>query len=332
MPSDSPSAFGHVIVGVDGRPAARDAIALARSLAGDGATLTLAHVHAGDLRPSHTSSPPFDTVARDESRLLLEAERSGAGVDAELQSVAATSVGRGLHELAASAGADLLVVGSCTRGPAGRVLLGNDTRASLSGAPCAVAVAPLHYATAAHALGSVGVGYDGSPESDTALAFARRFAAQRGASLRVLMVLQMPTSLFAGFAAEAWSDELEQILKDATERLRGLGGRRRRGRCRPARRGARRIRRARGPARDRLARLRPAAPADVRRHRGTPQRPLRGAAAGTGARRGRGLTAAAVLSPSGRRGLYGWASDGGAASSSQRPRMRHRGEFRDGNR
>ena len=99
--SDSEGArFRRVIVGVDGRPAARDAIALARLLAATDRPLVLAHVHAGDLRPSRTSSLPFDAIQRDESQLLLEHERTASGVDAELASVAAPSVGSGLHRSA----------------------------------------------------------------------------------------------------------------------------------------------------------------------------------------------------------------------------------------
>ncbi len=50
--------FKNVLVGVDGRPNARDAIALAsRLIDPDGGRLTLAHVHSGKLRPSHAVSP-----------------------------------------------------------------------------------------------------------------------------------------------------------------------------------------------------------------------------------------------------------------------------------
>ena len=216
--------FRHVMVGVDGRPAARDAIALARLLATPDGQLVFAHVHAGDLRPSRTSSLPFDAIQRDESELLLENERTASGAPAELASIAAPSVGRGLHQLCEAHDADLLVVGSCDRGFGGRVLMGNDTRAALNGAPCAVAVAPLGYAHHPDAISTIGVGYDGSPESGAALALARGLAARTDAAVRALQVVQMPTSPFAGFAADAWSDELEDILQSAHEQLAALDG------------------------------------------------------------------------------------------------------------
>ncbi len=225
MTDDDGGRLHTAIVGVNGRPAGRDAIALARLLVAPDGSLSLAHVHAGDLRPSRTSRVPLGGVAGDESLTLLEAERATSGVEAELLSVAASSVGRGLHELAREHDADVLVVGSCARGVSGRVLLGNDTRAALSGAPCAVAVAPLGFAGEAHAIETIGVGYDGSPESERALALARGLATAHGATLRAREVVRMPTSPLAGFAAETWNDELEELLHaGATEQLMAVPG------------------------------------------------------------------------------------------------------------
>jgi len=49
--------FEKVIVGVDGRPTGRDAIALASRLVSPQGELTLANVHAGELRPVHAATP-----------------------------------------------------------------------------------------------------------------------------------------------------------------------------------------------------------------------------------------------------------------------------------
>jgi nucleotide-binding universal stress UspA family protein len=102
--------FRHVIVGVDGRPAGRDAIALARMLVEPGGHLALGHVY--ELTAIRAVSGGFDDAAREASTRLLEQERDATGVEAELISVAASSAGRGLHELVESENADLLVVGS----------------------------------------------------------------------------------------------------------------------------------------------------------------------------------------------------------------------------
>ena len=134
--------FKNVVVGVDGREGGRDAIALARVLCDpDG------RAHAGPRLPR--GSPRAARVvaaleADDDERIrsVLEKARAEAGVDAEIAWDRSQSVGYGLHEQAEAIAADLLVVGSSRRGMLGRALIGDDTRATLNGAPCAVAVAP----------------------------------------------------------------------------------------------------------------------------------------------------------------------------------------------
>lgn len=126
--------FKNVLVGVDGRANGRDAIALASQLVDPDGKLTLAHVHRDEA------------AEREHSHKLLEDERSGAAVTAELVSVAATSPGTGLHQQAKELGADLLVVGSCSHGVLGRVLLGDDSRDAVDGAPCTVVIAIQGYA------------------------------------------------------------------------------------------------------------------------------------------------------------------------------------------
>ena len=138
--------FKNVLVGVDGRPNGRDAIALASQLIDPSGKLTLAHVHSGELRVSHAISPEVVRRERESSKKLLEDQRAGANVDAELISIVSGTPGRGLHQQAEDQDADLLVVGSCSHGAFGRAMLGDDTRAALNGAPCAVAIASRGYA------------------------------------------------------------------------------------------------------------------------------------------------------------------------------------------
>jgi nucleotide-binding universal stress UspA family protein len=210
--------FRQVIVGVDGRPAGRDAIALARVLVAPDGRLTLVHVHHGKLASGGAAGAPAEDAQR-----LLERERVMTAIDAELAPTPAPSVGSGLHHVAESLDADLLVVGSCSRGFVGRVLVGNDTRAALSGAPCAVAVAPLDYATDLRAIATVGVGYDGSTESMSALALAREVAGSHGAALRALDVVQLPASPSV-FAGAAWGGALESLVDGARHAIDALDG------------------------------------------------------------------------------------------------------------
>ena len=131
----------------------------------------------------HAVTPGLVAEEREACEALLEQERDAAelGPEATCSSSAfvAMSAGRGLHQLAEELGADLLVVGSCGRGAFGRAMLGDDTRAALNGAPCAVAIAARGYADSPPAAGPItriGVAYNESPESQGALALARTLA------------------------------------------------------------------------------------------------------------------------------------------------------------
>ena len=117
---------------------------------------------------------------------MLERERELAGVQARLVLCGPAPVGRGLHEVAERQRADLLVVGSTRHALLGRVLLGDDCRAALNGTPCALGVAPLGYALAPHGLRRLGVGYDGSPESEAAVRVARELAAAHAGVIKTV--------------------------------------------------------------------------------------------------------------------------------------------------
>jgi nucleotide-binding universal stress UspA family protein len=203
--------FSNLLVGVDGRPNSRDAIALARQLTDPDGKLTLAFVRAselaGDIADSHT---------------LLEAERAAADVEADLASVDAVSPGRGLHQQAERQGADLLVVGSCSRAAFGRAMLGDDTRAALNGAPCAVAIAALGFGERRSPLASIGVAYNGSPESEAGLGLAHELAARTGASVHALEVVSLPTITYTGVIAPALAARIDDMLEQASRRMEQL--------------------------------------------------------------------------------------------------------------
>jgi nucleotide-binding universal stress UspA family protein len=214
--------FKNVLVGVDGRPNGRDAIALARHLTDADGRLTLVHVRAGRLHPAHAITPGMLEEERQASHELLERERTDAAVAAELESVVALNPGRGLHEAAEEQGADLLVVGSTTRGPFGRAMLGDDTRGALNGAPCAVAIAAAGYSENPAPLTKIGVAYNESPESQMALELARTLAAPTRAEIRVLEVISIPTYAYAGLVPPAIGEGVDVMLEKANERLQAL--------------------------------------------------------------------------------------------------------------
>ncbi|HUB76786.1 MAG TPA: universal stress protein [Solirubrobacteraceae bacterium] len=216
--------FENVVVGIDGSANGQDAIALAAALRAPGGKLTLAHVYTGELRPSTAITPGLAREEQDAAeQLLADARREAGAKDAEVVAVMAYSPGRGLHELAERENADLLVVGSCGRGRFGRVFVGDDARAAMNGAPCAVAIAARSYAQRQAPLARIGVGYDGSSESEAALGIARALASGAGTHARVLETVPIPVypAIGMGPPTQQLTDEL---VEDAGKRLRALAG------------------------------------------------------------------------------------------------------------
>ena len=159
---------------------------------------------------------------REASHDLLEQERAATDVTADLLSIESMTPGRGLHEQAEEQNADLLVVGSCNHGILGRAMLGDDTRAALNGAPCAVAIAPRGYAEDPHPIDKVGVGYNASPESKAALALARELAAMTGATTHAVEVVSIPSTAYAGIVVSSFEEYIDEILQEANSRLEEL--------------------------------------------------------------------------------------------------------------
>jgi nucleotide-binding universal stress UspA family protein len=208
--------FGNVLVGVNGTPTGRDAIALADRLCARGGRITFAHIV---VMPTPTYRNFHMTpVGRDRFE-MLERERDAIGVAAELTGTFAASVGSGLQQLGLDCEADLLVVGSSSTGPVRRVLVGDDARGTVAGAACPVAVAPHGYAEQTDEIETVGVAYNGGAEAEAALAISREFAASRGARLLALTVV----SPIAGAMMDV--PTLERAARDSLRQLEGVEGR-----------------------------------------------------------------------------------------------------------
>ena len=215
--------FKQIVVGVDETDGGRDAIALAKRLLARDGVLTLAYIFAGDPRVYRGASAAYEASSRERALELLEAAREESGVQANLRWRGSPSVGRGLHELCEVIGADLLVVGSSRRGLLGRVLIGDDTRAALNGAPCAMAIAPANYSRQPVAMREIGVAYNGSPESEHAIAVARELAAECGAKLSAFEAVSLPSYAFLGGPMPV-DGAPESLVDDARERIAALGG------------------------------------------------------------------------------------------------------------
>jgi len=136
--------FGNIVIGVDGRQGGRDAIALARHLASPDASFTLVYVCGrGPISWWHHQRGEERPYDREASMLATERER--AGIQAGIACVPGPSPAAGLHDLANTIAADLIVVGTSRHTLPGRLLLGDDAGASLHEAPCPIAVAPRAY-------------------------------------------------------------------------------------------------------------------------------------------------------------------------------------------
>jgi nucleotide-binding universal stress UspA family protein len=119
---------------------------LAKTLAGEDATLVLTTVFPYEHQSTLGPAGGFAAVARTEAERELEANADG-DARCRVQAVADSSPARVLHAEAEREAADLIVVGSCHRGAIGGVVLGDVSRSTLHDAPCPVAVAPHGYRT-----------------------------------------------------------------------------------------------------------------------------------------------------------------------------------------
>lgn len=214
-----------VLVGVDGTPSGRDAVALARALsaAGDPDVL-LVGAYSDPLLPFPPGLRRDVGLGREVERLLLET-REELAPSARTHVKADLSPGRALcHELEHER-ADLVVLGSSRKLAGGRAGAGHTGRQVVHGATCPVALAARGIAEAAEpfALHRVVVGVDRSPEADEALALARALAEGAGAQLTAVGVVddRLPATVApAGMAVELvqW-DQLVGAHRVQTERL-----------------------------------------------------------------------------------------------------------------
>jgi nucleotide-binding universal stress UspA family protein len=210
--------YENVVVGLNGLARDPDAVALAKALAPCADRLALAHVRL--IVPARGATGAYDAAEREFSRELLEQARDSFAKDAEIVSTSAMNVGAGLHYVAESRGADLIVVGSCHRSMVGRIFAGNDARSAMHYAPCAVAVAPAGYATGSAEIKTIGLAYDESEASQVALAHSALLAADLGARLHIREVAELRVYGATGWApAPAMIEDPDALAAAARERI-----------------------------------------------------------------------------------------------------------------
>lgn len=216
-----PGTRGPVLVGYDGSPESRDALALARTLAkASNSWLLLAWIEAVgpfDL-PYEAVVAPVQNRAEDALREVSR-ELRDQGVEVGTSVGLLGSAAQGLHELAEGESAALIVVGSSHRGRVGRVLAGTVGTRLLHGSPCPVAIAPRGLAGAGPPeLVRIGVAYDGSPESRLALSWGERLAKSTQADLRLLVVSEDHSSDLVDIG-RAKRRHAEHVLAEGLDRI-----------------------------------------------------------------------------------------------------------------
>ena len=138
--------FNRVLIAIDHQTRGRDAIALAGHLTSPAGKVILAHVHPRFGPRGKDGHGALEGVEREVASDFLHSLSRELGLNAEVCCIGANRVGAGLHRLADLTRADLLVLGSSAEARSGRVLITDETRHAINGAPCAAAVAPAGYA------------------------------------------------------------------------------------------------------------------------------------------------------------------------------------------
>lgn len=213
--------FNTIVVGVDGREGGRDALALADRLrCVFGGDLVAVYAYPNDFFVTRGVNPDFESVMHGNANDLVENELDRAGVEAHAVALADGSPAHALHKAARWHDSHLIVVGSDHHGPIGRVLAGDVTLGTLRDAHCPVVVAPRRYAERAEAIRTIGVGYDGSPESHAAALLARDLAVAGHAQLEVISVLQPPRPGGSKLTYDPyWTEDAEAIREEAQHQL-----------------------------------------------------------------------------------------------------------------
>jgi nucleotide-binding universal stress UspA family protein len=122
---------------------------------------------------------------RAQATRTLRAQRDLLAPDAFVHTIADMSVARALRHFAQRSHANLVIVGSSHSGPPGHVRIGRAGRQLLYDTPFSLGVAARGLHERRPRLRTVGVGYDGGPEAEVALAAAAELAAAAQAKLLV---------------------------------------------------------------------------------------------------------------------------------------------------
>ncbi len=217
--------FDRIVVGYAGDQAGQDAVRLA---------VALAVLLGSDLTVVFPYHPLLASVPGDiaEERVREEVTELTAGIEGlaapTYHWTSSSWPIHGLHEMASFEEAELIVLGSAREGMADHLHISLMER-MVHGAPCAVAVAPPHYAEDSPGqFLRVGVGFSTAEEGIAALHLARQLAARTGGRLDVIAGAGLEPALASyAFSSPALPEVERQIYEETKATLEhateGLG-------------------------------------------------------------------------------------------------------------
>jgi nucleotide-binding universal stress UspA family protein len=217
----------NIVIAVDAKERTLDAVALGHRLAdATGAPAVLVSVFAH--HPLHDPDDPELVELRAQARGTLLELAAAEGLElADARVIPGNFAARELQRVSEEPETGLVVVGSTSRGPVGRLLPGGVGERLLAGGACTVAVAPRGYGERAPGrLGCIGVGLDGSQEARLALDAAVALATACGARIRVITAFNRlafgaapPSALPGASANDVMRSELRALHDGAIARV-----------------------------------------------------------------------------------------------------------------
>jgi nucleotide-binding universal stress UspA family protein len=215
-----------IIIGYDGLEHSEDALALggvlAEALDAEPVVVAVLYLPEWLMEPDE-----IQTSLREQTKSMFEHVRKRlAPLEAETRAIAGSSAAHALHDLAENEAPLMIVIGSTRRGALARVFIGSTGESLLSGAPCAIAVAPRGYADRERrSLVRIGVAVNGSKESWSALDAAVSLAGKLHGSVTLLAVVEPLHSAYVGstlLTSEEFESASEQqfvrVLEEANDR------------------------------------------------------------------------------------------------------------------
>lgn len=207
----------NIVVAVDAKERTLDALALGRLFTEATSAPAVLLTIFPYFPLEDPEGPEMERLRHEARETLLELGREVGPEAAEARVTAGNFAARELQRVTEEQDTGLIVVGSTTRGPVGRLLVGGVGERLLGGAACPVAVAPRGYSERRPSrLGCIGVGLDDSDEARQALGAAVALARVSGARVRVITAFQrltfgsVPVSALPSTAAD---DEIKAGLR-----------------------------------------------------------------------------------------------------------------------